>query len=273
MANMRAQERIIVALDLPDAKQAIDLANLVAEYVDWFKVRAGLMTSGEAVAVIHYLQELLGRRVFYDAKFHDTPEAMYEGCYEATKLGVSMISVHCLSGRRGMNAAKKGIADAMRDIHPSHPRPTLMGVTLLTSHDYQSLEELGLVQPIPAYEPTESRRRYQNSAIFKLVKRWAQLAHLCELDGVIASPNEASTIRSIYGPNFLIVTPGIRPRGARVKGQARYATPRRAIQAGADYLVIGDPIRNPTIGTPIEAVTNIIDEVAAALEARKGGTG
>ena len=212
---MAARDRLIVALDVGTADEARGLVDRLAGSVGMFKVGSRLFTAAGPQLV----REIVGRRekVFLDLKYHDIPNTVAEAVGQAGVLGVSLMTVHALGGKAMMEAAM-GALPAMGT--------RVLAVTVLTSHDEASLAEIGL----------------DGRPLADSVQRLARLARAARADGVVASPHEAALVRSACGPDFLIVTPGIRPAGARADDQARAATPAAAIKAGADYLVVGRPI-------------------------------
>jgi len=157
----------------------------------------------------------------------------------ASRLGVSLVDVHGLGGRAMMEAAAGATDDRTR----------LLAITVLTSHDEAALEPIGLAGPIPA-----------------AVQRLARLARDAGLDGVVASPHEVALVRAACGPDFLIVTPGVRPAGAAKGDQSRLATPSAALAAGADYVVVGRPIIEAA--DPAAAADAIVGEMSRAAPAR-----
>ena len=215
-----------------------------------FKVGSELFTA-EGPVPVRYLVAT-GHRVFLDLKFHDIPNTVRAGAREAAQLGASMVNVHASGGRKMMEAALEGARSALATVwgNPGRPQgppvqaaPKVLAVTILTSLEIQDLEELGI-----SGTPMEA------------VVRLARLAQSAGLDGVVASAREISAIRQACGPEFLIVTPGIRPASAAANDQARIATPASAIAAGADYLVVGRPIT----GTPDPAAA--ADAIVAEME-------
>lgn len=216
---MSPTERIIVALDVPRLDAALELAARLRPAVGAFKVGLELFNAvgpaglGQLVAA--------GGRVFYDAKFHDIPNTV-AGAVRATLAttpGLWMVNVHACGGAPMMAAA----AAAARECEQP---PLVIAVTVLTSLDAAQLrDELGV-----AASPAEQ------------VVRLARLAQDAGLDGVVASPLEAAAIRAACGPEFLVVTPGVRPASAARDDQRRAATPAQAVADGADYLVVGRPI-------------------------------
>ncbi len=151
--------------------------------------------------------------------------------------------------------------------------PLILGVTMLTSLNYNDLVELGIFKELNIADPEERARIERETMENLAVRRLAWLAQENGLDGVVASPKEIKPIREYCGPDFKIVTPGIRLTGANVDDQKRFATPAEAILAGADYLVIGRPITKPpkNIGSPANAADLILEEVSGALEKLEKG--
>ena len=226
------REKLIVALDLPSADAATRMAEGLQGHVGMFKVGSELFTAEGPVAVRYLVAT--GHKVFLDLKFHDIPNTVRAAAREAAELGVSMLNVHASGGRKMLEAALEGARSALAidDGNPGLSQgpplpigPKVLAVTVLTSLESQELSEVGIAgTPIDA------------------VVRLARLAQLAGLDGVVASAREITALRQACGPDFLIVTPGIRPADAAANDQARIATPSSAIAAGADYLVVGRPI-------------------------------
>jgi len=208
--------RIIVALDFPDAKEALAAAGRLDPALCRVKVGSELYTAA-GPALIETLQKARFS-VFLDLKYHDIPNTVASACVAAAGLGVWMINVHALGGRTMMEAARDALAKAKM-------RPKIVAVTLLTSMGASDLAQVGLGGTPQA-------------AVLKL----AQLSQASGLDGVVCSAQEAEALRRQCGKSFVLVTPGIRPADAGRDDQSRVATPREAIAAGADYLVIGRPI-------------------------------
>jgi orotidine-5'-phosphate decarboxylase len=233
---MKARDRLIVALDVPDAEIAWGLIDRLAGHVGMFKVGSQLFTA----AGPGFVHEIVGRgeSVFLDLKFHDIPNTVAGAVSSASRLGVSLIDVHGLGGRAMLEAAV-GALPAMNT--------RLLAITILTSHDEQSLGQIGV-----------------NGSVHDSVRRLALLARDAGLDGVVASAREVELIREACGPDFLIVTPGIRPAGTASGDQVRAATPAEALGAGADYLVVGRPIT--AADDPATAADRIVAEMERALE-------
>ncbi|HVR71379.1 MAG TPA: orotidine-5'-phosphate decarboxylase [Vicinamibacteria bacterium] len=228
---MNARERLIVALDVPSGTDALALVDVLAGRVGMFKVGSQLFTT----AGPDFIRELTarGQKVFLDLKYHDIPHTVAGAVSAASRLGVSLLTVHALGGQAMMEAAV-GALPAMGE--------RLLAVTVLTSHDAISLGTIGLEAEVPPN-----------------VQRLARLAQAAKADGVVASPHEVALIRQACGRDFLVVTPGIRPAGARPGDQARLATPAAALASGADYLVVGRPIIES--GAPAAAADAIVREM------------
>ncbi|MEO0438481.1 MAG: orotidine-5'-phosphate decarboxylase [Pseudomonadota bacterium] len=207
---------IIVAIDRPDADSALSLVQSLDSSLCRVKVGKELFTAA-GPKLVEQIQDL-GFDVFLDLKFHDIPATVAGAVRSAASLGVWMVNVHASGGRRMLEAS----ADSLQAF--SSP-PKLIAVTVLTS---MSVDELKEIAPIDDLE--------------KHVFHLASIAQESGLDGVVCSAREAAHLRSGCGDHFLLVTPGIRPKGAASDDQTRIVTPPQARQLGADYLVIGRPI-------------------------------
>ena len=212
--------RILAALDFPDASTALAMADQLRGHVGGLKIGKQLFTA-EGPALVRQLTER-GDQVFLDLKFHDIPNTVAGAITSALSLGVWMVNVHASGGRAMMTAAREAAEKAAR---PGGSRARVIGVTVLTSLDAAALRETGVDA-----EPADQ------------VARLARLARESGLDGVVCSPQEIALVRRECGADFLIVTPGIRGASDAKGDQARTATPEGAIRAGADYLVVGRPI-------------------------------
>ena len=219
--SLDARERLIVALDVETLDAASALADTLGNAVRRLKVGLELYTAcgPEAVRVIR----AHGVNVMLDLKLHDIPETVARATARAAALGAELLTVHTSGGWKMMEAA----ADAARK---SGTGLKLLGITVLTSMDANDLAQVGEVTA--------------GTTVEDLVKKRAQLAMECGLDGVVASPRETSAIRSRCGPGFTIVTPGIRGGTASPTkdDQERTTSPAEAIAAGSSYLVVGRPI-------------------------------
>jgi orotidine-5'-phosphate decarboxylase len=211
-----SRQRLIVALDVSSAAAARKIVAAVGDSAHIYKVGMQLFTA-EGPAIV---RELIasGRQVFLDLKFHDIPNTVDAAVKEAAKLGVSMLTVHASGGGAMLRAA----VDAARATNPS---TMVLAVTVLTSLDQRDLEHGGV-----------------RGSVVDHVSRLAALAITSGCHGVVASAQEAATLRTELGDDFLIVTPGVRPIGVEHGDQARVVTPSEAIAAGATYIVVGRPI-------------------------------
>jgi orotidine-5'-phosphate decarboxylase len=234
------EPRVIVALDFPDMMSAFGLAARLDPAACAVKVGKELFTSAEAGLVRELVRR--GFRVFLDLKFHDIPNTVAQACTAATRLGVWMIDVHAAGGRAMLSAAREAVAGTAAA--EGRTRPLLVAVTVLTSLDADDLAAVGVAGSAEAQ-----------------VLRLAGLAQASGLDGVVCSPHEAAMLRAQYGRNFKLVTPGIRPEGVQVHDQVRVMTPRAAIAAGADYLVIGRAITAAV--DPLRALQDINASIGA----------
>jgi orotidine-5'-phosphate decarboxylase len=234
MSGMSADPRVIVALDFPDAEGALALTRRLDPRQCRVKIGKELYTAA-GPSLVEQLQRA-GFGVFIDLKYHDIPNTVAGACTAAARLGVWMINVHALGGRAMMTAAREAVTKASRP-------PKLVAVTLLTSMGSTDMADVGI-----AGGPQDA------------VARLARLAQSCGLDGVVCSPQEAAALRRQCGKDFLLVTPGTRPAESSQDDQQRVATPRDAIAAGADYLVIGRPITRAT--DPLAALRAVQAEIA-----------
>jgi orotidine-5'-phosphate decarboxylase len=217
-----AANRILVALDVESAARALSIADSLRGTVAGFKIGKQLFTA-EGPEIVRALSGR-GDRVFLDLKFHDIPNTVAGAVAAAVSTGAWMVNVHAAGGRRMMEAAAEGARETARAA--GRARPLVIGVTVLTSLDQAQLNETG----VPG-------------SVLDQVIQLARLARQSGLDGVVASPHEIAAIRHTCGPDFLIVTPGIRTSGQLAKDdQARTMSPAEAVAAGASYLVIGRPI-------------------------------
>ncbi len=244
---MNLKDRIIVALDVPTLNEAEGLAGELGPKVGALKVGLELLTAEGAPRVVSALAKY--GRIFFDAKFKDIPNTVAGASRAVTRLGVWMFNVHCMGGLEMMKAAKLASVEEAKKLNITPP--LVIGVTILTSMDVKTLNDIGL-QGIKNADDLK-----------KQVVRLALLAKDAGLDGVVASPQEIIDIRAACGKDFLIVTPGVRPTWAAKGDQKRVATPREAVENGAVFLVIGRPVTNPPkeVGTPADAVEKILDEI------------
>lgn len=225
--------KVLIALDFADAQQALAFVKPLDSSACRLKVGKELF----AVAGPEFVKQLvdLGFDVFLDLKYHDIPNTVAKAVQAAARMGVWMVNVHALGGRKMMQAAKAAL-DEMEH------RPLLIAVTILTSMEQEDLAEIGL-----AGSPRDN------------VMRLAALTKDSGLDGVVCSAQEAADIREMVGKDFCLVTPGIRPAGSDVNDQKRIMTPAQAIEAGSSYLVVGRPI------TQSRSPINTLAEINASL--------
>jgi len=225
--------KIIVALDYADADSAFALVTRLDPALCRLKVGKELFT----VAGPQLVEQLMrhGFEVFLDLKFHDIPNTTAQACKAAANLGVWMVNVHALGGRRMMEAAREVLVNFNKP-------PKLIAVTVLTSMAQADLAELGI-----------------NATPAEQVLRLAALAQSSGLDGVVCSAQEAALLRSRCGDKFCLVTPGIRPADAAADDQSRIMTPRAALENGSSYLVIGRPITKAV--DPLLALQKIAKEI------------
>ncbi|NLZ38310.1 MAG: orotidine-5'-phosphate decarboxylase [Firmicutes bacterium] len=231
------QEKVIVALDVETEEQALSLTEKLKDYVGAFKVGLQLYNSVGPGIVKKIADQ--GCRVFLDLKFHDIPNTVARAAEAVVGLGAFMLNVHASGGKKMMQEAAKATKEKAQQLGIT--KPLVLGVTVLTSLTETELQqEIGVQKTLP-----------------EQVVSLALLAQKAGLDGVVASAQEIPWIRKACGPNFLIVTPGIRPSWAASDDQARIVTPRQAVELGADYLVIGRPLT--AAANPQEAALRLWD--------------
>ena len=246
---MPTNNKLIVALDVDTAEKALALVDQLREVTGMFKIGSTLFTAAGPQIVKDVIAS--GARVFLDLKFHDIPHQVGGAARSAAELGVSMFTVHASGGPEMMKRATEAVAEV--SARTGAPRAAVLAISVLTSVDSEILSQIGVTE-----SATES--------VMRLVK----LAAASGVDGVVASPQEVAAIRSaIADPNFLVVTPGIRPAQTE-DDQRRVATPAAALAAGASYLVVGRPITGAT--DPLAAARAIASEMQLAAPLRSSGT-
>ena len=228
-----AADKIIIALDVATAEEALNLVSQLQGRVSRFKVGLQLYTAAGPEVVREIVRA--GAKVFLDLKLHDIPNTVGSAVKSAMDLGIDMLTIH-LSGGEAMIRAAVGAAEQ---------RVTVLGVTVLTSQTQETLGSIGV-----------------NESVEKQVLRLAALGVKCGVGGLVASAQEAAALRQHVPKNIRLVTPGIRPSSAASGDQKRVTTPRQALDAGADYLVIGRPI----IGSPDPSAA--VQQLVAELENR-----
>ncbi len=225
------KERILIALDVSSRDQALNLVRELKSLTGMFKVGSQLyMAAGPAI-----VKEIIdnGGKVFLDLKFHDIPNTVKQAAIEAAKRGVSMMTIHASGGRNMMETVARGLQE-----NSGGSRPVVVAVTVLTSIDEPTLREVGVPD-----------------AVESQVRRLALLAQDCGIDGVVCSPQEIQLLRKAVKPDFRIVTPGIRMPEQSIHDQQRIATPRSAIEAGADFIVVGRAVtEDPSPRKALEAM-------------------
>jgi len=234
------KDRLAVALDHPDAYQAMKLVDSLGQTCQWFKVGMELYYAA-GNDIIRQLRDR-GFDVFLDLKLHDIPNTVAGAVRSATKAGASLLTIHASGGPAMMTAA----AEAAKA--PGSPR--LLAVTVLTSMDDAQLAATGITA-----SPAEQ------------VLKLAKLARQSGIDGFVCSAEEVAAVRAATGPQTLLVIPGIRPAGAAIDDQKRIATPSQAIAQGASMLVIGRPITQAK--DPAAAAEDILNEIAQAETSMK----
>jgi orotidine-5'-phosphate decarboxylase len=228
----KAADQIICALDVATKKEALDLVERLHEQISFFKVGLQLYTASGPEVVREILST--GAKVLLDLKLHDIPNTVARAVESASNLGVQMLTIHLSGGPEMIRAAVEASGNNM----------SILGVTVLTSATEETLREIGVFDKINIH-----------------VSRLAKLGVPAGIGGLVASPREAKMLRAEFGKEIKIVTPGVRPSWTDAADQKRVMTPREALEAGADYLVIGRPITaHPN---PRGAVATILDEIEA----------
>ena len=236
MSKITARDRLIFALDVPSAAEADRLLDRLHGHLSFVKVGLELYTAAGPEMVKRIVER--GMRVFLDLKFLDIEETVRRATARVASMGVDFLTVH--ANRKALTAAVQGREGSSLK---------LLAVTVLTNFDSHDLRDMGI------------QRTVQD-----LVTARGLLASEVGCDGVIASGEEAAALRQKVGPRFTIVTPGVRPAGKGVDDHARATTPTQTITAGADYLVIGRPIRDAA--DPAATVAEIVAEMQTAFDAR-----
>ena len=212
MPKIDPRDRLIVALDVPDLASAEAMVSCLGDTVTFYKVGMELAYGG-GLSFVRRLADA-GKKVFLDLKLHDIPNTVEKATAQVADLGATFLTVHAFP--QTMKAAVKGRGTGSLKI---------LAVTVMTSYDDADLVEAGYAL-----------------GVRDLVERRARQAHAIGVDGLILSPEEVSAMRTLLGPDITLITPGIRPSGSAAGDQKRIMTPANAIEAGADYLVIGRPV-------------------------------
>ncbi len=239
---MEAKERLIFPLDVPNFTEARRWVRCLGKLVGVFKVGLELFIA-EGPAVLQMIREESPADIFLDLKLHDIPHTMHRAAHAASLLGVDILTVHMLAGREAVRRCVEAVEGGTK----------VFGVTVLTSHTRADLMEIG-------YSPELSRD------IKEAVLRLTNLAYRAGCHGVVCSAKEVAAVKEAF-PHLYTIVPGIRPEWARdPQDQVRIATPYEAILSGADYLVIGRPIREAK--EPRAAVEKVLEEMTKAFEER-----
>jgi orotidine-5'-phosphate decarboxylase len=228
---MTPADKIIVALDVPTQKDALAAVERLRDQISFFKIGLQLFTAA-GPEVVSRVRDT-GAKVFLDLKLYDIPNTVAHAVESAAELGIHMLTIH-LSGGAAM--AEAAVASRPKNL-------SLLGVTVLTSFDQAMIRELGIA-----------------ATVEEQVLRLANIGRSAGVQGFVVSPEEIEVIHGQFGEQFQIVVPGIRPSWAETGDQKRIMTPRQAVDAGADYLVIGRPIIAHK--NPLEAVEKIVGELA-----------
>jgi orotidine-5'-phosphate decarboxylase len=242
------QTKLIVPLDFSEMSAAETVIQSLSPEVNFWKIGLELFIHSGPAGVAQVKKQ--GGRVFLDLKLHDIPNTVAKACLEVCTLGVDLLTIHSSGGQAMMQAAASAVQSFSENT--GKPGPKLLAVSLLTSIDQSALSsELNVYLDVPDY-----------------VVQMAVLARRSGVAGIVCSPQEIELVRQACGPDFLIVTPGIRPSGSNADDQRRTLTPSEAIEQGADYLVIGRPItQHPQ---PRQMALKILAEIAGAEISGKG---
>lgn len=238
----RPRDRLVVALDVDSAEEALRLVEELKDVAGLFKVGHQLFTATGPDIVRGIISR--GGKVFLDLKYHDIPNTVAKAAVEAVRLGVDIFNVHALGGFEMMRAAATAAREAAE--RSGRPRPMVLAVTVLTSMDQESL----------------TRELKITRTVGRMVAHFAKLAQRAGLDGVVASPQEIKMLRrSVRGP-LVILTPGVRPSWAGKDDQKRVLSPGEAVALGSDYIVVGRPVLKSSDRRA--AARKILDEIEAA---------
>jgi orotidine-5'-phosphate decarboxylase len=236
-------KKTIVGLDVSSGEEAISIVAELGDNCFAYKIGKQLFTTC-GPRIVNAVRSN-GGEVFLDLKYHDIPNTVAAAMLEAGRLGVKFANLHALGGAEMMETT---VAAVHKEFSATE-RPKLLAVTILTSSTMETLKRVGIDRPVD-----------------EMVLILAKLAKECGMDGVVASPLEIAIIREACGPDFLIVTPGVRPTWAAADDQKRIMTPAEAVSAGSDYLVISRPVlKHPVeVGSRLDALQLINEEVLAA---------
>jgi orotidine-5'-phosphate decarboxylase len=257
--------QLIVALDVPTQDEALSLVDQLADDVQIFKVGSQLFTACGPEIVRSILQK--GKEIFLDLKFHDIPNTVANAVQSAVsaccvdKRSVFMLTVHLDGGAKMLEAAIQAATQASHK--KGVKRPIVVGITVLTSHGREESKVPFKVNP-ELIEGLTSDEKTDNIPQFVLEKAFR--ARKAGLDGVVASVNEVPVIRREFGNDWIVVTPGIRPKASNADDQKRTATPDEAVKAGSNFLIVGRPVIEAS--DPRKAVYDIQEEIREACHSR-----
>lgn len=239
MINEKIRQKLVLALDVEDINEAKKLVDELSPYIGTFKVGLQLFC-GYGLEIVNYIKEK-NADFFLDVKLHDIPNTVEKASYNVIKNGANFFNVHATGGIEMMRAAKKGALAASEKY--GKKKPIVLAVTVLTSINQETLEnEL-------------SNKKSVEDFVIQLAKN----AKIAGLDGVVASAKELKAIKKELGNDFLVLTPGIRPKWSLKDDQKRVATPSSAIKDGADFIVLGRAVTKAE--NKIEAIKKIYEEI------------
>jgi len=237
--QLKPEERIILALDFPEHGIAIDWVEKLRSKIKTFKVGPILFLDSGSEGLKEFSN--LSIDVFLDLKFHDIPSTVEKTARQSVRFGANMFTIHTLGGFEMMKRASEAVKEEAEKL--SYPKPLVLGVTVLTSHDKKSLEQIGI-----------------STSTEDTVMNLATLAEKANVDGLVCSGVEVEALRREFGDRFTLVVPGIRP-GTANHDQKRVTTPAEAVSKGADYLVIGRAITEAD--NPEEVVDEIVESISS----------
>ena len=239
MINEEIKKRLVLALDVEELDEAKKLVDELSPYIGTFKVGLQLFC-GYGLEIVNYIKEK-NADFFLDVKLHDIPNTVEKASYNVIKNGANFFNVHATGGIEMMKAAKKGAIEAAEKYN--RKKPLVLAVTVLTSINQETL----------------SNELSNSKNVEDFVIQLAKNAKLAGLDGVVASARELKAIKEELGDDFIVLTPGIRPSWSTKDDQARIATPKGAIEDGADFIVLGRAITKAE--NKIEAIKKIYEEI------------
>lgn len=235
--TLKPEERIILALDFPEHEIAISWVEKLKNKIKTFKVGPILFLNSGSEGLKEFTN--LGVDVFLDLKFHDIPSTVEKTARQAVRFGANMFTIHTLGGYEMMKSVSESASEEAEK--QGYPKPCVLGVTVLTSHDKKSLDQIGLT-----------------TSTQDTVMNLASLAEKANVDGLVCSGVEVEALRKEFGDRFTLVVPGIRP-GTATHDQKRVTTPAEAVSKGADYLVIGRAI------TEADNPEEVVDEIVKSI--------